>query len=124
MSQKGCTQFTAVFTVAPEHAAEAEHIFQSHAAWMERTHHRDGEKQLLRYNLSKAPQLVNPIDPSQGTTENMVYVLSEVYAKPVGLQDHWEQGQSNWEDFGVMMAWMNKVDVTLVNGSEIVRSLW
>ncbi|MDX1479965.1 MAG: hypothetical protein R3301_19790 [Saprospiraceae bacterium] len=124
MSQKGCTQFTVVFTVAPEHVAEGDRIFQSHANWMARTHHRDGEKQLLRYNLSKAPQMVNPMDPGQGTTDNTCYVLSEVYANPAGLQDHWEQAQANWEDFGALNDWLGKVDSLMVNGSTIVHSLW
>ena len=124
MSHKGCTLFTAIFTATPEHAAEGERIFRSHAAWMERTHHREGEKQLLIYNASQSPQMVNPVDPSEGNTANTCFVLSEVYANPTGLQDHWEQAQQNWEDFGAMMEWMGKVDVQMINGAEIIRSLW
>jgi len=124
MSQKGCTQFTVIFTVSPEHEAEGDRIFASHAKWIERTHHREGEKQLLNYNLSKSVQMVNPMDPAQGTTQNKCYVLTEVYSKPAGLQDHWEQGQTNWEDFGALNDWLGKVDVLMVNGSEVQHSLW
>ena len=86
MSQKGCTQFTVVFTVAPE--------------------------------------MKNPMAPAEGTTENTCFVLSEVYSNPAGLQDHWEQAQGNWEDFGALNTWLGKVDVGMVNGTEIVHSLW
>lgn len=124
MSQKGCTQFTVVFTVTPEHVGEGDRLFQSHASWMERTHHREGEKQLLRYNVSKSPQMVNPMDPGQGNTGNTNFVLYEVYANPAGLQDHWEQAQSTWEDFGALNEWLGKVEFNMVNGSEIIQSLW
>lgn len=124
MSQKGCTQFNVIFTATPEHVAEGERIFRSHAAWMEGTHHREGDKQLLRYNVSQAPQMVNPMNPAEGNTENTCFVLSEVYANPAGLQDHWEQAQQNWQDFGAMLEWLGKVDVQMVNGAEIIHSLW
>ena len=124
MSQKGCTQFTVVFTVTPENVAEGDRIFASHAAWMSRTHHRDGDKELVRYNLSKAPEMANPMDPSQGLTGNTNYVLTEVYTNPSGLQDHWEQAQGNWEDFGALNEWLGKVESQMINGSTIVHSLW
>jgi len=124
MSQKGSTQFAIIFTVRPEHVAEGDRIFKSHAAWISRTHHRDGEKALLQYNVSRAPQMTNPMDPSEGATENTCYVLTEVYANAAGLQDHWEQAMSNWEDFGALNEWLGKVDVQMVNGAEVVHSLW
>jgi hypothetical protein len=124
MSQKGCTQFTVIITVTADHVAEGDRLFQSHAAWMERTHHRDGEKQLLRYNVAKAPQMVNPMDPAAGNTEKTCFVLTEVYAKPAGLQDHWEQAQTNWDDFGALNDWLGKGEVLMVNGANIVQSLW
>ncbi len=124
MSQKGCTQFTVIMTVSPELVAEGDRIFESHAAWMEKTHHRDGEKQLLQYNLTKTPQMVNPMDPGQGNTENTCYILSEVYANPAGLQDHWEQAQTAWQDFGALTEWLGKIDFQMVNGGEIAYSQW
>ena len=124
MKQQGCTQFVIIITVAPEHVAEGDRIFKSHATWIERTHHRDGEKALLQYNLSRAPQMANPMDPSEGTTENTCYVLTEVYSGPVGLQDHWEQAMGNWEDFGALNEWLGNVDALMVNGAEIAYSLW
>lgn len=124
MSQKGCIQFVVVMTASPEHTSEGKRLFESHARWMERTHYREGEKELLQYNVSIAQEMVDPMDPSQGNTQNTVFVLSEVYVKPAGLQDHWEQAQDNWDDFGALNEWLGKVDVVMVNGAEIEHSLW
>jgi hypothetical protein len=64
------------------------------------------------------------MDPGKGTTKNTCFVLSEVYAKPAGLQDHWQQAQTNWADFGALNEWIAKVNLMMINGSEIVHSLW
>ena len=50
-------QVAAIFIAPPDQAAEGARIWQSHASWMESTHHRSGEKALLSYNVSKAPEL-------------------------------------------------------------------
>ena len=67
---------------------------------------------------------MNQMDPSQGATANTCYVLTEVYANLVGLQDHWEQAMGNWEDFGALNEWLGKVDMQMVNGAEVVHSIW
>ena len=48
MSTIGKTQITITFISPPEHVAEGERIFASHAKWMEETHHSD----LPPYNRS------------------------------------------------------------------------
>jgi hypothetical protein len=124
MSQKGKIQFLIVITASPENVAEGDRIFRSHAEWMQRTHHRDGDKALLRYNLSKAPEMENPMDPDTKPTGNTNFVLAEVYEKPAGLKDHWEQAQSNWSEWKALNEWLPKCKVNMVNGAEIVHSLW
>lgn len=111
------------FTVPEEHVAEGDRIFESHASWMERTHHKAGEKALLTYDLSKTSELEDPMDPESALTGNSVFVLSEVYETPAGLNDHWKQA-GDWEDFGALMEWMENGDVSLINGANIVHSLW
>lgn len=124
MARKGNLQFTMIFTTSPENVSEGDQIFRSHAAWMERTHHKSGDKALLIYDLSKTPEMKDPMDPDSGTTGNTLFIISEVYASPAGLQDHWQQAAENWEDFDRMKAWMSKGKITLVNGANIVHSLW
>ena len=55
-------QLTIIIVAPPEQVAEGDRIFRSHAPWMEATHHRTGEKALLSYNVSKGPELSNPMD--------------------------------------------------------------
>ena len=38
--------------------------FTSHAAWMAGSHHRDGDKALISYDLTKGPELSNPLGES------------------------------------------------------------
>ena len=57
MSHKGNTQVTITFTCGPEDVEEGDAVFESHTAWMERSHHREGELALLRYNVVTSPEL-------------------------------------------------------------------
>ena len=59
MSHKGKIQLIFIFVAPPDQVAEGDRIFRSHAPWMEK-HHRTGDKALLSYNLSKAPELSIP----------------------------------------------------------------
>ena len=96
MSQKGKTQLTFFIVAPPDQVAEGDRIFKSHAPWMEKTHHRDGDKALLEYTVSKAPELNNPLDPNSGTTGNTCFILNEYYESEAGVADHFEKAMSNW----------------------------
>ena len=85
MSNKGKTQLILIFAAPPDQVAEGDRIFGSHGPWMEAKHHRTGDKALLSYNLSKAPELSNPLD-------------SKIYETSAGVVDHFEKTQS-WQDF-------------------------
>ena len=54
MSHKGKIQLMFIFVAPPDQVAEGDRIFRSHGPWMEATHHREGDKALLSYNVSKA----------------------------------------------------------------------
>ena len=70
MAHKGKTQLMLLIIAPPDQAEEGDRLFRSHAPWMEATHHRDGDKALLSYNLSRTPELSNPMDPSSAPTGN------------------------------------------------------
>jgi hypothetical protein len=99
MSQVGNTQITFIF------------LFSSHAKWMENSHYKEGELALLNYNVVKGPELSNPLDPTSEPTDNTSYALTEVYKTPQGLEDHWKQGSTNWEDFNAFVE-LNKAAQT------------
>ncbi len=124
MSRTNNIQFIMTFSAPAEHVAEGDRIFNSHAKWMERTHYKDGDKALLIYDVSKAPEMADPMDPDSRPTGNTIFAICEVYKSPAGLQDHWQQAQDNWEDFGALNEWMENCELTMVNGAKVLHSLW
>jgi hypothetical protein len=124
MAREGSTQLTYVIVAPPDLADEGDRIFRSHRTWMEATHYRDGAKALLTYDVSKALELSNALDPDSEPTGNTIFVLSEVYRSEAGIQDHFEQAAATWADFGAMVNWWEKCDTTLVPSARIIHSLW
>ena len=124
MSYEGNVQLTIIFTATPDLVKEGDRIFDSHAAWMAKTHYREGNKALLLYNIVKGPELANPVDPSSKATGNTCFVLTEVYESPAGVEDHWKQGAESWQDFPALAAWAGRCKVTTLHGAPIIHSLW
>jgi hypothetical protein len=117
-------QLTIIIVAPPEQVAEGDRIFRNHAPWMEATHHRTGEKALLSYNVSKGPELSNPMDLNSAPTGNTYFVLTEIYETEAGVADHFQQTTASWEDFPAIVQWMEKCKVTFVPAASIVNSLW
>src|SRR5687768_14729456 len=113
-----------IFTVTPDLVEEGDRISRSHAAWMERTHCREGDKALLLYNLVKGPELTSALDPSSEPTGNTTYVLTEVYETPAGVEDHWKQAAESWEDYLAVDEWASTGTVVTLHGSPVIHSLW
>jgi hypothetical protein len=124
MSRNGKVQLTYVIVAPPDQVEEGDRIFRSHGPWMEATHHRSGDAALLIYDVSKAPELSNPLDPSSEPTGNTVFILSEVYESEAGVSDHFQQAMSSWKDFPALVEWLGKCSVTGVPAAKIGNSLW
>ncbi|HUP20504.1 MAG TPA: hypothetical protein VM778_11180 [Gemmatimonadota bacterium] len=124
MAHRGKIQLTYVIVAPPDQVAEGDRIFASHGPWMEATHQRDGEKALLSYDVSKAPELSNPFDPGSEPTGNTCFILSEVYETEAGVSDHFERAVSSWDDFPALGEWLGKCQVTGVPAARISNSLW
>ena len=124
MAYKGKTHLTFIFKASPADVAEGDRLFASHNAWMAKTHHREGLKALLTYNVSKGGDPSNTFDPSSAPSGKTVYVLDEIYESPAGVADHWQQAMSNWEDFQGFMAWAQKCEVMAQHSGSVVNSLW
>jgi hypothetical protein len=124
MSYEGKAQLTIMFTAPPDLVEEGDRIWRSHAAWMERTHSREGDKALLLYNLVKGSELEDQSDPSSRPTGNTTYVLTEVYETQAGVDDHWTQAAASWEDMGAVGEWSGGCTVATLHGSPVIHSLW
>lgn len=124
MALHGKIQLTFVI-VAPAHLeSEGDRLFASHEPWMASTHHRHGDKALLWYSVTKAPELANPMDVTSQPTGNVVFVLTEVYETAAGVADHFERADATWADFPAVVEWMSNCSVTGVAIAPIVNSLW
>jgi hypothetical protein len=124
MAQHGKIQLLFAITATPELVAEGDRLFHSHAPWIESTHHRTGDKALISYDVSKAPEMVNPLDPNAGLTGNTCYILNEIYESEAGVADHFAQAQASWKDFSAFVEWMGKCKTTVVPSAKIFNSLW
>ena len=124
MAHHGKIQLLFTITATPELVAEGDRLFRSHAPWVESTHHRTGDKALLTYDVSKAPEMVNPLDPNAGLTGNTYYILNEIYESEAGVADHFAQAMSSWKDFAAFVEWLGKCKTTAVPSAKIFNSLW
>ena len=124
MAHKGKIQLTFVIVASSDLVEEGERLFRSHAPWMEETHHREGDKALLSYDVSKAPELSNPMDPNSAPTGNTSFILSEIYETEAGVADHMQQAEASWQDFPAFGKWLENCKVTGVTAAPIINSLW
>ena len=113
-----------IITTSADQVAEGDRIFKSHVKWMESTHNRDGEKALLHYTVSKAPEISNPLDSISSATGNTCFILDEIYETEAGVADHFQQAMSSWEDFSAFVEWIGKCTITGVPIAPIAHSLW
>lgn len=124
MANKDKTQLLITWVATPKQVAEMDRLAESHGSWMAKTHHREGSNALLSYDLSKGPELENPLDPSSKSTGNTRYVLNEVYDSPAGIENHWREAQESWSDFGAMVEMLGSCDTQTLHGGSIIESLW
>lgn len=124
MANKGKIQLTYVIIAPPDQVAEGDRLFKSHAPWLTSTHHRTGEKALISYDVSKAPELSNPFDTTSAPTGNTCFILSEVYESAAGVADHFQQASTGWTDFPALAAWLGKCKVSGAAVAPIFNSAW
>ena len=124
MANVGKTQLAIIVVATPDQVAEGERLFRSHGPWMEATHHRSGDNALLSYDVSKAAELSNPLDPSSAPTGNTCFILNEIYETEAGVADHMEQAMASWQDFQAFLNWLGKCKVSAMTAAPIFNSLW
>ena len=124
MAYQGKTQLIIVIVATPDQVDEGERIFRSHAPWMKAAHPRDGDKALLTYNVSKAPEISNPMDLNSAPTGNTCFIVNEIYESEAGVAHHFQQAMANWQDFPALVKWLEKCKVTIVPAATIFNSLW
>ena len=101
-----------------------EAFFDSHREFMKTTHSVNGDQDLRlnSYAVIKGPEFVNPMDPSQGTTGFVFYILAEHYETPNGLKKHFEAG-SKWKGIEEMNAIIGKYAVGMTYPGYLVSNM-
>ena len=124
MANTGKTQLVITWVAGPDKVAEIDRLVESHGSYMAKTHDRDGSHALVSYDLSKGPELENPLDPGSKSTGNTRYVLSEVYTSPAGIANHWQVSAESWSDFTAMVELLSTCQPQTLHGGSIAASLW
>ena len=71
----------------------------------------DGQTHLLNSYFTKAPEFVDPTDPSKGETGNIVFTINERFTSLESVQRHIENAMKNdyFEEFGNILHNYGKV---------------
>lgn len=109
----GRTQLSLRIAAPADLEAEGDRVFAAHAEWVKRTHHRNGERALLQYIVSKRP-VRNGV---------VVFHLTEIYQSPAGVADHLEQAKQ-WDSVEAWGAWLDKCQVKITHDAVVQHSLW
>lgn len=107
------TQSIAFIICPPEFEAQGDRLFEGHQKWVESTHHRDGDKALLQYNVSKG----------KDNNNNVIYVITALFEAKAGIDDHYALG-GKFELVGELREWMAKCQVRSVEKATVINSLW
>lgn len=124
--EMGKSHIVLMLTVGPDDVAEGDRVFEKHAEWM-RGHAREGNTALRRYNISKGPELSDPVDPNSSPTGNTIFVLSEFYESPAGPVEHWRLAvePDRMPDHEELLAWAAKAKkVSMLHSGTVVQALW
>jgi hypothetical protein len=112
MNYKGKAQSWFTIVAPAESEAEGDRLFKLHAEWVEKTHHREGDKALLQYNVAK----------NSDSDGNIIFVLTELYETVAGLEDHSKQ----WQDSGIVADFAKFISQCKVTSGQatVTQSLW
>lgn len=124
MARKGKVLLNYVIIAPADAAEEGRRIFASHGPWMERTHPKHGDAALVTYDVAIAPELSNPLDTSSEPTGRTCFILTEVYETEAGVDNHFQEAGSSWDDFPALAEWLGRCEMRGTPAAPIVNSLW
>jgi hypothetical protein len=121
----GNTTFGFTMRVPASDEIAVDDLFSSHAGWMSETHSlkpESGKLQMLEYFVSKATELNDMMDPSKGSTGNIIYSVSEVHLDDEHFGKHVELGQ-NWSRIGEFFGLFEKYSPLITMAGRITAKL-
>ena len=121
----GNTTFGFTMRVPESDAAAVDDLIASHEEWMSKTHSLEpesGKLQTLEYFVSRATELNDMMDPSKGTTGNIIYSVNEVHIDDEHFGKHVELGQS-WSRIGEYFELFEKYSPLVTMGGRVTAKL-
>ena len=121
----GHTTFGFTMRVPDSDVAAVDELISSHASWMQKTHSLtevEGKLHTLEYYVSKAAELNDMMDPSKGTTGNVVYTVSEVHKDDEHFGKHVELGQS-WDRINDFFGLFEKYSPLVTMAGRVIAKL-
>jgi hypothetical protein len=100
-------------------------LIESHANWMNETHslvEEEGKLHTLEYYVTKASELNDMMDPSKGTTGNVIYSVNEVHKDGEHMGKHVEMGQK-WERINEFFELFSKYNPLVTMGGSVLAKL-
>ena len=123
--ENGNTTFGFTMRVPESDASTVDDLLYSNAKWMSETHSlksENGKLQTLEYFVSKATELNDMMDPSKGSTGNIIYSISEVHIDDEHFSKHVELGQS-WERISEFFGLFEKYSPLVTMGGRVIAKL-
>jgi len=127
VNYRGKCHVSMILTVNKEQEQTTDAMWKRHAEWMAKTHAKEGDTELLNYTLSKAEQLSDEMNIESEKNGKIAYILSEYYAKPDGLRDHWKQAsETGGEILGTLTDLLKEdgASVTMQNFGDVRHCGW
>jgi len=95
VGKKGDPTIHLVWSVPEGEAEECDAFWEKHEAFMRKTHsfgrnESDVSPNLTHYTILKGPELKNPMDPEEGKTGNVLYIMAESYVGKHDIKKHME----------------------------------
>ena len=123
-SQNGQLTFNFALSVPADKTEAVEEVIATHAAWMRETHslEADGRIHLVDYHVAKAEEMNNLLDPSEGTTGNILYSINEVYVEKDGIDQHMGKAMQ-WEHIQDFVGTLTEYGKVLIGGGTVIHSM-
>ena len=121
----GNTTFGFTMRVPDSDEKAVDDLLSAHANWMSDTHSLeqvDGKLHTLEYFVSKASEFNDMMDPSKGTTGNIIYNISEVHLDDEHFGKHVELGQG-WTRIGEFFELFEKYSPLVTMGGRVIQKL-
>ena len=119
------TTFGFTMKVPETDAKHIDGLIESHANWLKETHSlvdEEGKLHTLEYYVSKSPEYNDMMDPSKGTTGNIIYSVNEVHKDGEHLKKHVELGQK-WDRINEFFELFSKYSPLVTMGGSVIAKL-